>query len=909
MTRRAPTTADGRGLRPAPWVRTRLRAAPLTVLLGACLAFVVVLLAAALPRATDRGADQALRSFLHDQGPSPTSLMVTTSARYGPQTAQELASALATLRSRTGGAFHLDASGPVHGARGFKTRALTNPGLARPDRVDPRLGLVYLAESAAHTTLVAGHWPGAAAPGAPVPVALSRKASETLRAPLGTVLDAAPNAAGTVRAEVVGIYDADPDDVFWTDLPCLTKACAKITTSGLPEMYWETAALVHPDAIDLVAPWGEGADYFWRLPVDTGILRTDVMPGVRKEVSAFVAGPTASELALAIKRPDLRVASRLPQLFKEADARQRGAAPLAAIGPAGVGGVAVVVICLAAALTGDRREAELRLLLARGGSRRSIVRRLLGESAVTVLPAAVLATWLAVLLLPTPRLAPSLTAAAAVTLLTLLAFPVRAFVLLSPPRPPAPRRRLVAESLVLAATAVAVFEVRRRGVSPAAGFDPLLVAAPLLLALSGALVLARLQPLLVGALARASGRGPGLIGFLGLARAARGTGGRARPSVLPLVALMLAVTTGGFGATVLGSVDTVRMHVARQSVGGDARISAPAGHSVPPELIRAADALPGVRTPVSAWVEEDAYLFGTERDSRQVTVVVADPVAYAALARTLDHGRFDPALLSGGVPGAPVPALFSSDLLARPGDQAYRIRVRGEDLQVKVAQVVDGTPALPGAGAATLVLPEQPVTALLPRVSSPNRWFATGPVDPDRLAESVRTGAPAATARNFTVRTSADAAAELSDAPLQHSAGRLFWASVAGAAGFALLAVLLTLVRAAPDRAALLARLRTMGLRPRQGLALILAETLPQALVAALGGAVAAAAAVALLGPAVDLSALVGAQVPTGLWPTAEPLLAQALGLAALVAVVVLAEAAVSGRRQITTELRAGDQR
>ncbi|WP_406367814.1 hypothetical protein [Streptomyces sp. NBC_01546] len=907
----APTTADGRGHRPAPWVRTRLRAAPLTVLLGAALAFVAVLLAAALPRAVDRGADQALRSFLHDQGPGPTSLSASVTSRGGRMTPQDLDTVLAALRARTGGAFRLDASGPVHGARGVKASNLATPGLDRPEAVDPRLTLVHLPEAAAHTSLVAGRWPSGGEPGAPVPVALSRSASETLKAPLGTVLESTPSISGTLRAEVVGLYDAtDPADVYWTDLPCLTKACQNRTTDSLPKVYWQTAALVGADGLDRIGAWGEGAEYFWRLPVDTGVLRADLLPGVSREIASFVTGPTASGLSAAFKRPDLHISSRLPELFKRAEARQQGAAPLAAIGPAGVAGVAAVVFCLAAALTGDRREAELRLLMARGGSRRSLVRRLLGEGAVTVLPAAALAAWLAIRLLPTPRLTASLVAATAVTLLALLAFPVRAFVLLSAPHGPRPRRRLVAELLVLAATAAAVLEVRRRGVAPAAGLDPLLVAAPLLLALSGALLLSRLLPALVGALARAAGRRPGLIGFLGLARAARGGGGRGRPSVLPLIALMLAVTTGGFGATVLGSVDTERLQVARQAVGGDAQIAAPAGEALTPELIRAANELPGVRTPVAAWVEEDdAFLFGTDRGSPQVRVVVVDPVAYAALARTVGRGRFDPALLAGGAPGTPLPALFSGDLVARAGDQAYRLRVRGEELQVRAAAVIDGTPALPGSGAAILVLPAQPAVALTPRISTPNRWFATGSVDADRLEELVRAGTPAATAEQVLVRTSAATVAGLAADPLQHSAGRLFWAAVAGAAGFAVLAVLLTLMRAAPDRAALLARLRTMGLRPRQGVALILAEALPQALVAAVGGGLVAAAAVALLGPAVDLSALVGAQVPAGLRLTARPVLTQALGLAALVAVAVLAEAAISGRRQISTELRAGDQR
>lgn len=90
---------------------------------------------------------------------------------------------------------------------------------------------------------------------------------------------------------------------------------------------------------------------------------------------------------------------------------------------------------------------------------------------------------------------------------------------------------------------------------------------------------------------------------------------------------------------------------------------------------------------------------------------------------------------------------------------------------------------------------------------------------------------------------------------------------------------------------------------------LILTESVPLALAAALGGALVAAGALALLGPAVDLSTLVGAKVVTGLGFRARPVLIQALGLAVLVAVAVLAEAAISGRRQITTELRAGDQR
>ncbi|MEU7606940.1 hypothetical protein [Streptomyces sp. NPDC041003] len=407
--------------------------------------------------------------------------------------------------------------------------------------------------------------------------------------------------------------------------------------------------------------------------------------------------------------------------------------------------------------------------------------------------------------------------------------------------------------------------------------------------------------------------------------------------MLPMVALLLAITTGGFGAAVLDSVDASRLGVARLAVGADASISAFGKASLPDGLAKAAGELPGVRTSVPLWIDHDSSVLGTTQRSTQISVIVAEPAAYAELSRALGCGSFDPALLATGAgqsADAPVPALFSAGLarLAGPGLGTYTLLPgNGGELKARVAGVIDCTPARPARDAATIVLPAGPATALL-GADRPNQWLGLGSVDGDRLRALVRAALPPASSTNqaqppapaaagdpasgthpvdevYPVRTSAEAVAELGADPLQRSAQRLFWASVAGAAGFALLAVLLTLMRTVPERAALLARLRTMGLRRRQGVALILAESLPQTLAATLGGALVAASAVALLGPALDLSTLVGASVPTGVRLTAGPVLIQALGLAALVAAAVLVEAATSGRRQITTELRAGDQR
>ncbi|MFF7453280.1 hypothetical protein [Kitasatospora sp. NPDC008115] len=935
----APRPADsgpGAAHRPAAWVRTRLRAAPLAALLAAVLAFGTVFLAAAFPRLLDRTADQGLRDFLHDRGPAATSILATADLggdAGGPvDNAERLDSDAARLAARTG-LLGVGPGGPVYGARSVKPRLLTNPGLARPDDADPAMDLLYVQGLRDHVTLAEGNWPGTPAKDGPVPIAISRGVAETVGIHLGDILKTASATADDTAplAQVVGIVEvADLNDPYWSDLPCPDRACLNFTSGKRPAAYWHSAGLVDASAFDRIRTWQTGAQDFWRLPVDVDGLRADRLHETGLELSSFLTGDTANALANATERPGLRITSQLPTLFERATARQEAAAPLSSIGPAGLAGVGVVVLCLAAALAGDRRIAELRLLQARGGSRAGVVRRLLAEGAVTVLPAAALATALAFLLLPTPRWGGAALAATAVALFSLLALPLRAARLWSRPRPGRARRRVVGELAVLGLTIAAVAEVRRRGVAPVGeGADPLLVAAPLLLALTGGLLLARLQPLLLGTLARASARRPGAIGFLGLARAARGSGGPGggqRPSVLPLLALLLAVTTAGFGATILGAVDTARTGAARLSVGGDASVVVPVGVAVSSGFADAAGALPGVRASARIWADTEVFVLGGSGAVR-VFAVVADPTAYAEISRSLGRGAFDPAALSGGTggPDAPVPALLSTELAERLGPGAnHRLRLpNGGELLVGNAGTVDSTPALQGDGRLFVVLPAAPAIAVAPELDRANLWLATGSADEGELRKLVRekiaTGTerdaeaaaagPDALPAGYTVRTSVGVTAELGDDPLQRSAGRLFWTAVLGAGSLALLAVLLTLVRAAPERTALLARLRTMGLRPRQGLTLILVETLPQTLVAAVGGGLVALGAVALLGPSFDLSILVGADIAPGLPVSVPAVLLPTVGLAALVSAGIVAEALIAGRRQITTELRAGDQR
>lgn len=396
--------------RPAPWIRTRLRAAPLSTLLGAALAFVAVLLAAALPRAQDRGADQALRSFLERSAAGNASLQVDAPSPDRGQSAQALDATLEKLLAPTGSTFRVDRESTVHGARTTKRQELLNPELSRPSGFPPSMNLLHVRQAEAHVKLAEGHWPSStptapaqAAPGetAPLQVVLSQKAAATLGARVGSVLKIASRVDATPSVEVVGLYAVlDESDDFWTDnLGCLARACEHYYNESLA---WDVDALVGTGDLDRMSTWSRTAEDFWQLPVDIGHLRADRLDATKKDIASYLAGPTAAALVRETGRPGLHTTSWLPERFEEARVRTQAAAPLAAIGPAGVGGVAFVVLCLAGALAADRRDAELRLLLARGGSRTAIVGRLLGEGAVTVLPAAAAATALAVLLLPTP---------------------------------------------------------------------------------------------------------------------------------------------------------------------------------------------------------------------------------------------------------------------------------------------------------------------------------------------------------------------------------------------------------------------------------------------------------------------------------------------------------------------------
>jgi putative ABC transport system permease protein len=141
-------------------------------------------------------------------------------------------------------------------------------------------------------------------------------------------------------------------------------------------------------------------------------------------------------------------------------------------------------------------------------------------------------------------------------------------------------------------------------------------------------------------------------------------------------------------------------------------------------------------------------------------------------------------------------------------------------------------------------------------------------------------------------------------APVPRAAQVALAQGMAAAAGFGALVLLLSLLLGAQTRDMTLARLATMGLRRWQAQLLLAAETLPQVLAAAIGGAACAWLLVPLVGPSVDLAAFTDAGPGVAVVPAPFPLAAAATGLVLASLLVLAAQAVVTYRRGSARALR-----
>ncbi|MDX3801543.1 ABC transporter permease [Streptomyces sp. AK04-3B] len=907
----------------APWVRTRLRSAPGAALALALLVAVTAGLAAVFPRALERYEDAGLRHSV-EQVPhfrSVVSLSAPAPLPDLPQEQREQALLPATVKrdydSILGAVRRPLVPDPGQSSYGVVTsvnQAVPEPWLPRPSGLPARVALVAQAGLADHARLSEGRPPRASgtvtATTPEVEAAVTAETAKSLRIKVGSLLHVPGAGRDALAVRITGIVEPrHRAGAYWaTDTLLRTPVLMRVAPVD-PESprYWLGALLLPPEAAPALLGT-EGRPYrYWRLAPDPHTMRHRDLGALKSALAALVAGPDLQRIRTAAD-PLTDADTGLDDVLDSYSGLHAGVSPLIAVAAFGSGTVAVVVLALAAGLAADRRRTELALLRARGASLAGLAARLLAETAVVAVPAGALGLALALWALPGAQALPAVLAALAVTAFACAALPLRGAAAHRLVRVPAlrqdvtsvrpSRRRTVAELTLVAVAAGAVATLRRQGTSGGSG-DQLISAAPVLVGVIAALLLVRLYPLPLRGLAGPAGRLRGVVSHLALARAGRGSAS----AVLPLLALLTALTTASFGGSVLAGIGETRDHSALLAVGADARLESTA-YPLPAGLADRVRRVSGVRDVAAVSI---AYQAKPDDGRRSVPMVGVDPAGYAELTRRTGLGAFSEGVVkkARGEPGADavLPAVASPRVADAHGSSPFPVTLEdGSSVTVRIVLVRDITPAVPGAD--FLVVDRAGLGAT---AAKPTTLLLTGPEADGRALREAAGDA-------VSVRLRADERARYVDSPLQSGVEHLYTAAVAAGAGYAVLALLLSLLRAAPERVALLARLRTMGLTRAQGRRLLVLESLPQAVLAAAGGILTGWCAIRLLAPGMDLTAVA---LPPSVVPTKQTLLgpdpwsltAPTLAVVAMTVGIAAVQAWWAGRRGAVRELRAGDTR
>jgi hypothetical protein len=592
-----------------------------------------------------------------------------------------------------------------------------------------------------HATLTAGAWPRSG--GSPVEVAVSEPAAALLRVAPGDRLALVGRLDGrTVDAIVVGLWRADPTDPYWLGEGLVL---AGSDTGG---SFTRVGPLVADEA-DLLGSLA-GAR-----PIDAQWRAIPSLDGFRPDnlgVVAAAADSLAGEIGAAVpSSTQVQVATKLPAILGSVDRS-------VLVSQAGIlllfvqfGVLAGYAVVLVAALLVDRRRTGTALLRARGAGFGHLVRMAAAEAALVVVPAALAAPWIATGLVALVRLNPVLApvgltaplpgpatfavaAVAGVLAIVALTLPTLAGgVSIAGVRVGVGRQlgrtlpqRLGLDLALVVLAAIALLQLRlygaplTRNARGALGVDPLLVAAPAIGLLGGAVLAIRLVPRLAELAERVLARGRGLVGSLGGRQLARRPLRYTRAALL----LVLAAALGTFASAHAATWGRSQADQAAYAAGADLRLGPGPGGTLPDwaqgEAIRA---IPGVAGATSV-VRASVSLGSAVRDG---TLLGVDGPALAGVLRLpagqgSDDMRVALRSLADGRPSTPglalpdgsrrLSILLGSDL--RPGDGTTTVVPAGLAGLRARAIVVDGDGRIASLEVPAVALNADPVRVEIP---------------------------------------------------------------------------------------------------------------------------------------------------------------------------------------------------
>jgi putative ABC transport system permease protein len=773
----------------------------------------------------------------------------------------------------------------------------------------PKLEVLYRDPLLSNAVLVAGSLTGPAEPNGTIAVAATPQTAARFALHPGSRLTLATAGAAVTLVVTAIVRQKGSGSTFWQQDPVAGVPSLAKPARSAP--YWVGGLLADPDQLAEMqnAFLGPGLEMEWEFPLAVGGLNADQAQGLYDALNrATRVTPTLTSLEAAAV--DLNVASPLAADLTAFLGTQAGIETVLLLLYVSLIVIGAAVILLAARMIVLRRDGELAMLRARGGSLQQVAAVTGRGALIAALPAAVIGAWLAIAVVPGGTTSSVLGwSLALVAVAVALAGPplIAAWVY----RKPAPAvnpalittadtsrrrrrtawRRPVAEVTACAAAVAGLVVLRNQG-QPAGGQINLFVtAAPVLVAIPVVVVMLRLYPLAVRGLFTLSARGTGATGFVAMSRARRSS----LTGVLPAFALVLALSLATFAGMVSSGIARGETAASWDTTGADALIQ-PGPYSAPvtPAVVNAIERVRGVHLATGVWNDTWVTPFG-----QPVTVAAVDPAGYAALVATTPFPSVPAARIgAASSPAAAVPVLASpaaAALLGRGTAQLTTLGALGQ-VTVRVAGILDSTPAQPGDGAFAVMALQalsgpsgQPVPNLI--------LVAGSSIDHSQLSAVVNR-----LIAGGTITYRASVLASLTSSPLQHGAALIVVLTLIEAAVLGLFIVLLGLALGSADRELTVARLTVMGHRHDTGL--VMAETMPAVITAVVAGAICAVVLPHLIGPSIDLSAFTGTSVPVQFQPGVIALALPAAAVLVLASAALAAEARTMRRRGVTGMLR-----
>ena len=702
-----------------------------------------------------------------------------------------------------------------------------------------------------------------------------------------------------VELVLVGTFEpVDAEAGYWEHVP--SSLTPKIFDDGNLPRVVTGMAFPHPASLISSGLYGLYSTTVW-YPTDidriSAATAEDTAAALRKLTAvSHTIGSSAGGIGILSLRFQADVTGEIELALAQ------GASTVAVIAMivAGPIGVAAAVLVLGCRLILERRRPSLRLLSARGASLAQL-RGILGLEGVVagIVPAALGAAIAAIVGAAVFRATPTVLDFLPALVIGLA--PIAILVVLAPAA--AERRartdldlggsrvRLIVEGIVLVLTALTLVLLFVRGYS--SGLDPLLAAAPLLLAITACLITLRLYPIPLHGIFDRARRSSRLDAFVGSARALR------EPSIglTPVLALVVGVSVAVSSGILLSALQAGITHSARAQVGADMRVTG--GSFTLEQLDRVRD-IDGVAaaTGVSG---ADPSTLDVNGAKRATSVFVVDA------AELRDVQGDGPGLLPPGVSleprdDGPMPMVVAgaTDRIIGGSDE-----LRLGSVHAEVVGVTSG-PSPIGARENWAAIDESYAEDVLGRDPSDRTVLIR--LEPDAAPEAVEEQLREAFAFEVRIDTADRIADRIQSGPAVQGVRWALLIATAVTALLSALAIVMTLTLATEQRNRLLALLRTLGAPRRAATSLALWEVGPPAVAAIVAGTVFGAIVPLVVLAAVDLRPFTGSTVQPSYQLDPAILALTVGGFVALAAVLTAVALLVSRRIRAARALRAVEE-